>query len=238
MSTTNNNIGKRFGGGDLLVPLDDPAPQFWSFLAHLWGWVSHFAFNKVVPPWIWTELFRRGKSWRKRYSNDEDAESSKTGCRSPSRARISRIPRAQQTEELTVHVFQGTAPPLFWPYGSPLLRSLSCLSAPHSWINKETTTTTTKGSPPKYLGNKSEIAHLKFHHPRGKECQKMEDSQCCRCAVYFPNLIASKLGSSFPERDNICIIPNIQPWSDATLSSTIASRQCFVLSTWKSDTWS
>jgi len=54
---------------------------------------------------------------------DEDAESSTTGCRSPSRARISKIPhpwgRMRRTEELTVYVFWGTGPPPFLTLQSP-----------------------------------------------------------------------------------------------------------------------
>ena len=35
-------------------------PQFRSFLGHFWGVVANFAFNKVVPPSIWTKPFRHG----------------------------------------------------------------------------------------------------------------------------------------------------------------------------------
>ena len=49
-----------FGRGGLFVPYDDPTPQYRSFLCHFWGVVPNVAFNKVVPPWIWTKLFRHG----------------------------------------------------------------------------------------------------------------------------------------------------------------------------------
>jgi len=53
-----------------------------------WGVVPNFAFNKVVPPWIWTKLFRHAtqKLEEKVQEHDEVVESSRTDCRSQSRA--------------------------------------------------------------------------------------------------------------------------------------------------------
>ena len=74
-----------FGRGGLFVPQDDPAPKIRSFLGHFWGVVLNFAFNKVVPPWIWAKLFRHYDTKvggpEKVHQHDEVVESSKTGCR-------------------------------------------------------------------------------------------------------------------------------------------------------------
>ena len=112
---------------------------FGSFLLRV---VPNFAFNKVVPPWIWTKLFRHGdeKLEDKLQQHDEDAEWSKTGCRSPSRA------HGKAYEQLTALICDSYAPRIL------------CVAA--IWrgyfAHRE------QNSHPKCLGNKSEIAPMNF----------------------------------------------------------------------------
>ena len=64
------------------------------------------------------KIWRR-KSWSREKVQQEDAESSKTGCRKPSRGRVSKTPRpwgrARRTQELTVHVHLGLVLPFLEP---------------------------------------------------------------------------------------------------------------------------
>ena len=94
------------------------------------GVIPNIALNKAVPHGFEKSCSAMAtqKLEEKVQAHDEDAECSKTGCRTPSRARSSKTPRlwgcARRTQELTVHAHRITGTPLFGPYGTPPSRLL------------------------------------------------------------------------------------------------------------------
>jgi len=80
-------IGKRrLPRGGFVCTRDGPTPQFGSFWIIFDGWSPNLTFNKAIPhgfEQICSNMTQ--KLEEKVQSHDEDAECSKTGCRSPSR---------------------------------------------------------------------------------------------------------------------------------------------------------
>jgi len=123
--------------GGFICTIRWPHPQVRSFLGHFWGVVPNFAFNKVVPPWIWLWIF-----WRRKVGK---GTATRCGCRI----------KKNWSRQMAKH----TSKCLYWSATPMPAASCALLTFLLLFFLYE------QNNPPKYLGNKSEIPHLNFTTP-------------------------------------------------------------------------